>query len=68
MKKSLHGVQQQYGWEIDHIYPEALGGSDRLDNLQPLQWKNNRNKRDSLESHYCYVTAYGVSNKDSCDF
>ncbi len=36
----------KFGWEIDHIVPVAKGGSDDLDNLQPLQWENNRRKGD----------------------
>jgi hypothetical protein len=34
------------GWEIDHIKPKSLGGSDNLNNLQPLQWQANRTKGD----------------------
>lgn len=34
------------GWEIDHIKPISLGGTDDLSNLQPLQWKVNRVKGD----------------------
>ena len=37
-----------YGWEIDHIYPVAKGGNDDIRNLQPLNWKNNAEKGDSL--------------------
>jgi 5-methylcytosine-specific restriction endonuclease McrA len=39
-------TDSEYGWEIDHIYPVAQGGSDDLSNLQPLFWKNNRSKGD----------------------
>jgi hypothetical protein len=37
-----------YGWEIDHIYPVSKGGNDDIRNLQPLNWKNNAEKGDSL--------------------
>jgi hypothetical protein len=36
-----------YGWEVDHIRPVALGGTDDLINLQPLQWENNAHKGDN---------------------
>jgi len=31
-----------FGWEIDHITPAALGGSDALWNLRPLSCSKNR--------------------------
>lgn len=37
-----------YGWEIDHINPVANNGSDELENLQVLYWKNNADKSDNL--------------------
>lgn len=40
-------TDSKYGWEIDHIYPKSKGGSDELDNLQPLYWLNNRRKGDT---------------------
>ena len=30
--------QSEYGWQIDHIQPIALGGFDELANLRPLHW------------------------------
>lgn len=48
MRFSEYGnTDSEYGWEIDHILPVVLGGTDDLDTLQPLHWKNNRLKGDT---------------------
>ena len=41
-----YGTKGRFGWEIDHKHPKAKGGSDNLKNLQPLHWKENREKGD----------------------
>lgn len=49
MEFSKHGDRNsEFGWEIDHINPVANDGDDNLDNLQPLNWKNNLAKSDKL--------------------
>ncbi len=56
MKRSAYGdTASNYGWESDHVKPVAHGGGDELNNLQPLQWQNNRAKADG--PLVCAVTA-----------
>ncbi len=46
---SKHGDRNSdFGWEIDHINPISNDGGDELDNLQPINWKNNLAKSDLL--------------------
>ena len=53
MRYSDHAdTNSDYGWEIDHIVPSSKGGTDHIDNLQPLFWKNNRRKGDTYP-WYC---------------
>ena len=35
-------TNSKFGWEIGHRKPVSKGGGDELDNLQALQWENNR--------------------------
>ena len=39
-----------HGWEIDHITPVALGGSDDISNLRPLHWRANAQRGGLLRS------------------
>ncbi len=55
--KSEYGKTTDYGWEIDHIIPKSLGGSDDLSNLQPLHWQNNRTKGDNYPNWSCSISA-----------
>ncbi len=43
-----YGKSTGKSWEIDHIKPSALGGSDALRNLQALNTSVNRLKGDKL--------------------
>ena len=56
MKRTEYGTQKDFGWEIDHIQPVSLNGSDELLNLQPLHWRNNRGKGDDYPNWACTVT------------
>ncbi len=40
-------TNSKLGWEIGYRTPLARGGNDNLENLQPLQWQNNRHNGDS---------------------
>lgn len=44
MFEPSYGKTSEMGWEIDHSKPKKLGGTDHLNNLQPMNWKANREK------------------------
>lgn len=39
-----YGKTTPMGWEIDHSKPKSKGGTDHLNNLQPMNTKANRQK------------------------
>lgn len=47
-REAYGNTNSKLGWEIDHIKPVAEGGDDELENLQALQWQNNRLKDKAL--------------------
>ena len=59
-----------YGWEIDHIVPQALlkekgynqTDIDNYDNLRALQHENNASKGDDYPSYTAVVTSEGTKN------
>ena len=55
MQHDKYGQSKQWGWEIDHIKPVSLEGLDDLNNLQPLQWENNRSKSDNYPNWTCKI-------------
>ncbi|MFN9492952.1 MAG: HNH endonuclease signature motif containing protein [Sphingobacteriales bacterium] len=58
IKRSDYGnTNSRYGWEVDHIKPVSKDGKDDLQNLQPLQWENNRYKSDNFPQWYCKLRA-----------
>ncbi len=42
IKKSDYGKLTEYGWEIDHAAPSALGGPNAFHNKRPRHWQGNR--------------------------
>ena len=51
-----------FGWEIDHVYPKALGGGDEFDNLRAMQWENNDSKGTDYPNYTAKVQAEGAKN------
>lgn len=56
------GMQNPFGWVIDHIFPVSLGGNDDFDNLRPLHYRNSMNKADDYPSYTALIKYNGNEN------
>lgn len=50
------------GWEIDHVWPQSKGGDDKIENLRPMNWRNNESKGDDYPVYNTAVVAVEDKN------
>ena len=52
----------EYGWEVDHIFPQVLGGDENPKNLRAMHCAHVRSKGDSYPSYIVAMTSKGQVN------
>ena len=62
MKNQYGNRDSIYGWEIDHVYPLSMGGTDDIINLRAMQWDNNLSKGDDYPVYKSKVQSEGNKN------
>jgi len=62
--RAKYGMDNPYGWVIDHVYPRKLGGGDELVNLRAMHIKNNNSKSDDYPSYIAALIFDGVKNTE----
>lgn len=63
LRNQYGNTDSNFGWEIDHVYPRALGGTTIEENLRPMQWQNNRSKGDDYPSYMASMRAVNNENE-----
>lgn len=62
VRNAYGNVDSIYGWEIDHVYPQSLGGGNDPENLRAMQWENNRSKGNDYPYYTAMVLSEGNKN------
>ncbi len=60
-----YGEESEFGWQVDHAYPESKGGDKSNDNLRAMHWENNNKKSDDFPEYTCAVTSNGDDNVET---
>ncbi|WP_291530154.1 HNH endonuclease [Bacteroides sp. UBA939] len=55
-------TDSMFGWEIDHVYPTVRGGKNHIENLRPMNWRNNRSKGDDYPQYIAEITSENNKN------
>lgn len=63
LRNQYGNTDSNFGWEIDHVYPRALGGTTVEENLRSMQWQNNRSKGDDYPSYMASMRAVNNENE-----
>ena len=64
IREQYGNTDSMFGWEIEHIYPHALGGTDALLNLRPMQWMNIRSKGDNYPNYLAKIISRDNQNME----
>lgn len=62
MRNQYNNRDSAFGWEIDHVYPLSMGGTDDAINLRAMQWENNVSKGDDYPVYKSKIQAEGNKN------
>ncbi len=64
MRRDQYGKEGDFGWTIDHVYPESDGGDENLVNLRPMHWQNNLSKSDNYPKYKTVISSENETNID----